>query len=624
MARLPKVGDDKGTWGGILNDYLSQSHNDDGTLKNDTVGAPQLRPQAVTSAALANGAVNASKLASSGDPTTGQALTYNGSSLAWSTITSSGSVPDATDTDKGLVRLAGDIAGTANYPLIAADAITEAKLDSSVRTKLNAGIADGTVTTAKLADDTVTEAKLDAGVRGKLNAGVSDGGVTTAKLADDAVTAAKLADSAVTTAAIAAGAVTVTKLQNAAQANGPAILDGVGKLPASAVPMQAVVESSELKATYVTLVDAGTNLSVARPESAALVLFRFDAGVDVGVDAANVVNRREGDLVVVAESSLIAPPPALETHDPTAESDSIAGYSAGQTWVNTVTADSFMCVSAAANAAVWRRLSAKVDVFTESGTWTKPSWASTVEVAMVGPGGGGGSGAVVASGTACSGGAGGGGGAFTHRIIPAALVPFTVTVTAPAGGAGGAAQTGSGAPGSDGTPGTTARFGSLLSAAYGGGGQGGKIAATATGGAGALGLASGTAGGTAPNGAAGSAVAQAAGGPGGGGGGGISSAPAAFAGSNGTSCYMAQRSPAAVGGTAGGGAGGAGLSSTAGDAVPGSSGAGGGSNTTGGGGAGGAGGQYGAGGGGGGAALNGSASGAGGKGGDSIVVVVTR
>jgi hypothetical protein len=34
MARLPKVGGDDNTWGGVLNDFLGQEHNPDGTLKN--------------------------------------------------------------------------------------------------------------------------------------------------------------------------------------------------------------------------------------------------------------------------------------------------------------------------------------------------------------------------------------------------------------------------------------------------------------------------------------------------------------------------------------------------------------------------------------------------------------
>src|SRR5687767_11024016 len=39
MARLPIPGSDKGTWGNILNDFLVQSHNSDGTLKSSAVTA---------------------------------------------------------------------------------------------------------------------------------------------------------------------------------------------------------------------------------------------------------------------------------------------------------------------------------------------------------------------------------------------------------------------------------------------------------------------------------------------------------------------------------------------------------------------------------------------------------
>lgn len=39
MARLPQPGSDAGTWGGVLNDYLSQSHNADGSLKTSAVSS---------------------------------------------------------------------------------------------------------------------------------------------------------------------------------------------------------------------------------------------------------------------------------------------------------------------------------------------------------------------------------------------------------------------------------------------------------------------------------------------------------------------------------------------------------------------------------------------------------
>ncbi len=42
MPRLPIPGGDQGSWGSVLNDYLSVAHNTDGTIKNGAVGASQL------------------------------------------------------------------------------------------------------------------------------------------------------------------------------------------------------------------------------------------------------------------------------------------------------------------------------------------------------------------------------------------------------------------------------------------------------------------------------------------------------------------------------------------------------------------------------------------------------
>ncbi len=42
MARLPVPGQDDEMWGEILNDFLLQSHNEDGTLRDDTVGDAQV------------------------------------------------------------------------------------------------------------------------------------------------------------------------------------------------------------------------------------------------------------------------------------------------------------------------------------------------------------------------------------------------------------------------------------------------------------------------------------------------------------------------------------------------------------------------------------------------------
>lgn len=63
MSRLPVPGGDNGNWGTILNDYLSQVHKPDGTLKDNTVTSNTIAPNSVTNAAIATDAVNAASIA---------------------------------------------------------------------------------------------------------------------------------------------------------------------------------------------------------------------------------------------------------------------------------------------------------------------------------------------------------------------------------------------------------------------------------------------------------------------------------------------------------------------------------------------------------------------------------
>lgn len=120
---------------------------------------------------------------------------------------------------------------------------------------------------------------------------------------------------------------------------------------------------------------------------------------------------------------------------------------------------------------------AKSDVFTGSGTWTKPAGVTFVQVQAWGAAGGGGSGTSAA--TTTSAGGGGGGGACTQYTFPASGVPSSVTVTIGAGGAGGAATATT--TSLVGANGGNTTFGSLLTAK---GGSGGTIAGSNAGGAG--------------------------------------------------------------------------------------------------------------------------------------------
>lgn len=83
MSRLPIAGQDDGTWGSILNDFLSVSLNGDGTLKNSAIG-PASGDLSGSYPALTVSAVNGVSL--NGVPVSGDVITATSSSAAsWAT-----------------------------------------------------------------------------------------------------------------------------------------------------------------------------------------------------------------------------------------------------------------------------------------------------------------------------------------------------------------------------------------------------------------------------------------------------------------------------------------------------------------------------------------------------------
>jgi hypothetical protein len=118
-----------------------------------------------------NASVTAPKLVVPVAPTTGQVLSYNGTSLAWAAAATGGTGGDPT--------LGGDLSGTASAAVINAGAVSATELATDAVTSVK--IVNANVTTAKVADLAITTAKL------------ADTSVNSAKLGDGAVTEPKLA-----------------------------------------------------------------------------------------------------------------------------------------------------------------------------------------------------------------------------------------------------------------------------------------------------------------------------------------------------------------------------------------------------------------------------------------------
>lgn len=112
-----------------------------------------------------------------------------------------------------------------------------------------------------------------------------------------------------------------------------------------------------------------------------------------------------------------------------------------------------------------------LQVFTTNGTWSKPSGLRAVRVRLVGGGGSGGGVGSTSGGESAAGGGGGGGG-YSEKIIPAASLGASESVTVGSGGAQASA-------GSGGNSGATSSFGAHLSAS--GGGAGSSMSATSGG-----------------------------------------------------------------------------------------------------------------------------------------------
>lgn len=146
MSRLPIPGQDDDVWGQILNDFLTVSHNSDGTLQPGAIseaggyilpviGIPSSTMTTAVQGALGlattsvqlGGDIGGTKTApvvtklqgttvNAAGPANDQVLSYVGGQWVPATISSS-TISNATSSTLGLIQLAGDLdGGTARRP----------------------------------------------------------------------------------------------------------------------------------------------------------------------------------------------------------------------------------------------------------------------------------------------------------------------------------------------------------------------------------------------------------------------------------------------------------------------------------------------------------------------------
>jgi hypothetical protein len=164
---LPTPGQDGGSWGDILNDFLSQEHNPDGSLKIKY-----------------NGILAAKEATSNKGAANGYAPLDANSKVPAANLPAGTVTPDADGSTKGIVRLAGDLAGTADNPTVPGLAAK----------------ADDTGVVHKAGIETITGAKNFTG-------GATINGTNIVVTSDTRLTDQRTpSDSSVTDAKVAAGA----------------------------------------------------------------------------------------------------------------------------------------------------------------------------------------------------------------------------------------------------------------------------------------------------------------------------------------------------------------------------------------------------------------------------------
>lgn len=313
MARLPIPGHDKGSWGGILNDFLEIEHNSDGTLKKAADIA-----SAQATASQAQSLASSAQIDANNAQSTANAVQSNLSSHTGNTSNPHG----VTKAQVGLSAVTNDA------QLKTGDLDTDPNLSADSNTK---------IASQKAVKAYVDNKYSEEGGVSSVNTQTGDVVLTTSHIDDSVdrryVTDAQLATLGATSGTNTgdqdlSGLVPTTRTVNGRALSSNVTINkadiGLGNAnntsdlskPISTATQTALNDKASLSHTHtsndvgavsvssgITVVQAESDLSTARPSGAAVVYWMFNNPlIDPGESGENIINGQSGDLWFVPDA----------------------------------------------------------------------------------------------------------------------------------------------------------------------------------------------------------------------------------------------------------------------------------------------------------------------------------